>query len=302
MYFRNSGPFFIISLIIFVILSLAALLSNGFADYRYEGTIAVPASTIRFLQENEVSYDIKGAKDDLIEISCKFTAYKEQPLFKSILVEKWERNFWNSWNPQYTSGAWLCIFITLLFLCLFVTAVAIEIHDLRVRHNIRQKDNVRFKSVSPESKYSPVILSALGVPPEDVYGVVAYREWSYYGGFLHSVGVDYEWTKSIEKCDLSRGTYGGLHAYKINSIGINTTKLVTGLVELRGKVIEHSDGVLRAEWARILVLFCHNNNTCNLLSGIYGVPTMNVKEKELLLNQDWINKIKEGRQWVLTQI
>ncbi len=156
-------------------------------------------------------------------------------------------------------------------------------------------------------KTIPIVLDTLPPLPHDIHGIIAQRHWSYNykSGYLDSVGMDYTWKSSIETSASIHGNmYGGIHAYKINSLQTKrmvslTSTYIGGLVELRGKVVEHSDSVLRAEWARILFLICPDA-LCIHLSKLYGVPV--IKGNGIFLDQEWVNKINEGYKWVQTQI
>ncbi len=110
--------------------------------------------------------------------------------------------------------------------------------------------------------------------PDDIYGILGLRSWSVKGGskYLHSLMVGHEWTRAIQKTEKPTTLPGrhGFYAYKLSpQLDINdfystlaTSRLfpnarilVHGLVELRGRVIEHIDGVIRGEWCRILCFF-----------------------------------------------
>lgn len=110
--------------------------------------------------------------------------------------------------------------------------------------------------------------------PDDIYGILGLRSWNVNGEgkYLHSLFADHEWTGTIQQAEKPTTLPGehGFYAYRLSSrLSISdfystlfTSALfpgariqVHGLVELRGRVIEHIDGVIRGEWCRILCFF-----------------------------------------------
>lgn len=347
-WFQNNSDYFFFAVIIMLSVFGTEAMTAGMYDYAYKGTALVspPVNS-----QYERYANVIGAEGDKIQISCDFTDSKEHSELSSILIKKWEYNFWNGWNPEYSEGsAYAFYFFSLIVFVLLVIGVIKETKDQlafnkeQLAFNIKL-NNSRSISAIPVSlsqstafnsgvaayysqksssfasqlvsvdgwmkvndliAYSKLaavspILDVLPSPPTDIHGVIAYRRWNYSGGYLKSIGWTYQWKNKIEKTDpLHSNMYGGLHAYKINDILIRRTN-VTGLVEMRGKVIEHSDGVLRSEWARILVLLCSGRDTCDILSKIYDVSAIVAKEG-VYLTQEWMNKIQEGYRWVQVQL
>ena len=78
---------------------------------------------------------------------------------------------------------------------------------------------------------------------------------------------------------------------------------VSGLLELRGRILEHTDGVVKAEWARIICVFLQaNENTETVYSGLsqtYPTVPMYVLHKEqiaeILLRVTMMQSVKEER-------
>ncbi|MFH0846699.1 MAG: hypothetical protein V1894_01390 [Chloroflexota bacterium] len=110
--------------------------------------------------------------------------------------------------------------------------------------------------------------------PDDIYGIMGLRSWNVKDGksCLQSLMVEHEWTQAVEKGEKPTTLPGqhGFYAYRLTgelnasdfrstltrSALFPTTRIqVHGLVELRGKVIEHAQGVVRGEWCRILCFF-----------------------------------------------
>ena len=102
-----------------------------------------------------------------------------------------------------------------------------------------------------------------------VRGTIAVRDWLERDGKLYSWGVgDSIWTNPMQ-ADLvpSKDNDHGLYARVPNKHHAGTK--IVGLVEFRGKILEHSDGILRGEWAKILCVFCHNEYDYNVISESY---------------------------------
>lgn len=107
----------------------------------------------------------------------------------------------------------------------------------------------------------------------NVFGMVAFRVWKYHpttedlgSAFI----MDYHWKSTSISDEPPTGENSkGLHFISLTALNLlsgmkNYFSLgkddVCGLAELRGDIIEHEDGVLRAEWARILYLFITSDN------------------------------------------
>lgn len=100
--------------------------------------------------------------------------------------------------------------------------------------------------------------------PVDDY--VAFRSWTVNaGGWLQGVGAgsSYEWREfNVADRVPTRWNQNGLYSYRIDPQSLITGGLgnhfngkCVGLVSVSGKVLEHDDGVIRAEVARILCLW-----------------------------------------------
>jgi len=102
-----------------------------------------------------------------------------------------------------------------------------------------------------------------------VEGMVAFRTWdvseSEDGLFLRSTSMGSVWESQMiaDKIPTAQNS-SGLYCVKLDPLGLMTKASyyldgVCGLVELRGKVLEHTDSVVRAEWARIICVFIQPN-------------------------------------------
>lgn len=94
--------------------------------------------------------------------------------------------------------------------------------------------------------------------------LVSFRQWNVASdGYLHGIGVGshYAW-KEINFADRVPANHNdhGMYSIRLDPNGLLTNAGsymgdYCGLLELRGTIIEHDDGVLRAEWARILCIW-----------------------------------------------
>lgn len=142
-----------------------------------------------------------------------------------------------------------------------------------------------------------VVASLPNLDFSGVEGMIAFRTWnitrrnrvsSYLQGtggsglFLGSTAMSSVWS-SIMIADRipAEGNDSGLYCIKLDPLGLITKAAsylgeVCGLLELRGKVLEHTDGVVRAEWARIICVFIQaNEKTENVYSELQqSYPTV----------------------------
>ena len=110
----------------------------------------------------------------------------------------------------------------------------------------------------------------------NVEGLVAFRQWGVENGELCSTSLRSAW-KSVMFADRvpTPDNTHGLYCIKLSPFGFMSPLRsyidgVCGLIELRGKIVEHYDGVMRAEWARILCVFW-----CSCNANVYsGVPAL----------------------------
>lgn len=111
-----------------------------------------------------------------------------------------------------------------------------------------------------------LICEGLVLPPISRSDFVAFRSWDVSeGGRLHGVGVGsgYEWCEvNISDIVPTEWNQSGLHAYRVDpeclivgGVGGHIGSKCCGLVALGGDVVEHADGVFRAEYARLLCLW-----------------------------------------------
>ena len=146
--------------------------------------------------------------------------------------------------------------------------VNLDIHFQRLERRV--VDAVKFE----HSLASPL------PPPIDRHnlkGILAYRAWdmkikgSLSPSILHS---DIAWSKEVAFADQPphSSNHHGLHATRLENWENNRySNFVSGIVDLYGKVVEHEDGVLRAECARIACLFITITNQNQLILLITGV-------------------------------
>lgn len=119
-------------------------------------------------------------------------------------------------------------------------------------------------------------------PPVDRFrlrGILAYRAWQMEVRGVLSPAIMWQgsdaWAHEVAFAHKIPDRYNrlGLHATRIEMWQKNSySDYVSGLVDLYGRVVEHEDGVMRAECARIITLFLHitdNNQVQSLVTGAY---------------------------------
>jgi len=138
-------------------------------------------------------------------------------------------------------------------------------------------------------------LVVAGVPNIDLSGVggmIAFRTWNVKTNFdvrtgaaklfLGSTAMSSVWmSQMIADRIPTEDNVHGLYCVRLDPLGLMTRASyylgdVCGLLELRGKVLEHTDGVVRAEWARIMCVFIQaGEKTENVYSGLHqSYPTV----------------------------
>lgn len=107
---------------------------------------------------------------------------------------------------------------------------------------------------------------------EDTHGIIAWRAWIMDRGSLRSWFISsYKWEGLTQYMpNKNFESPSGFHAYALSRVVFErhvgfwcyldsafdrgSYATVVGIVELRGKIYEHEDGVIRAEWLRMLSL------------------------------------------------
>jgi hypothetical protein len=126
-------------------------------------------------------------------------------------------------------------------------------------------------------KFDPLVADSITLPVE-LYGIVAIRKWKLQPGmFLDSLVWPRRYSSSFvwanEQPD--PGNRNGVYACQLLDYDKITSDFsggeVIGIVELTGRVIEHSDGIYRAECCRVLQFLAHSY-LAERLSKVYGVP------------------------------
>jgi hypothetical protein len=107
--------------------------------------------------------------------------------------------------------------------------------------------------------------------------MLAYRAWnlSITGTLKPSIVGGFEW-KEVSFADYvpTPTNSHGLHATRIEQAFNNSyTDLACGLVDAYGKVVEHSNGVIRAECARVLAILINISSSTTMyypmVAGLY---------------------------------
>jgi hypothetical protein len=143
-----------------------------------------------------------------------------------------------------------------------------------------------------------VVSTVLPVPSLDPSDYIAFREWTVNEtGCLYGAGYGshYRWKAFNVASAVPRlSNEVGLYAVRIDAqsmvtggIGCHFNGKAAGLVALSGDVIEHDDGVLRAECARILCIWYIPGNTVEayndvpMLMVVYPTTPLYVTTKQL---------------------
>ncbi len=114
----------------------------------------------------------------------------------------------------------------------------------------------------------PVVRGLPDVPR--VRGIVAFRVWHCDDLGLRSTSLHHHW-KALNFADRvpERSNHSGFYCIKLTGLGVLTSgagyfgigrQSASGFVELRGKIVEHTDGVMRAEVAKLMCLFVTSEN------------------------------------------
>jgi len=148
--------------------------------------------------------------------------------------------------------------------------INLDIHFHRLQYRMNQAVPLSQSLVAP-------------LPPPinrfKVKGILAYRAWKMdiKGSLSPSIIRNADtWENEVAFADQPPTTYNqyGLHATRIEYWNRNSynTQGLSGIVDLFGKVVEHSDGVMRAECARVKTIFIlvdSTNELVNLITGVY---------------------------------
>ena len=162
-------------------------------------------------------------------------------------------------------------------------------HEEEIRAREREEERIRYEEarrLEEEKlfKFRHSLVTA-GIPDidfSDVEGLVAFRTWDVRDDKLGSTAMRSVWNSQMIADRIpTPNNNNGLYCVKLDPLGLMTRASyylgeVCGLLELRGKVLEHTDGVVRAEWARIMCVFIQaNENTENNYQGLcYSYPTV----------------------------
>jgi len=136
------------------------------------------------------------------------------------------------------------------------------------------------KSLTNSVKFKNSLTSP--IPPaidrKKYNGLIAYRAWnfSFKGKLSPSIisGAD-TWAHAVAFSDKLPKEYNnhGLHATRLEAWRDNQyDNFISGLVSLHGTILEHADGILRAEYAQIACIFINitsDSEEVLLLTGAY---------------------------------
>jgi hypothetical protein len=126
-------------------------------------------------------------------------------------------------------------------------------------------------------RFEPNVTAGVRLP-RDLHGIVAVRQWRLMPD-LRLAARFYEvqyasnviWSDTVPAADNTNGIYAHVSpAFHLATSDFGPQKAL-GVVELSGRIIEHTNGVLRAECCRVLTFLVHTA-LASRLSQIYGVP------------------------------
>ncbi len=161
----------------------------------------------------------------------------------------------------------------------------------------------------------PVVVGLPNIDMSRVHGMVAYRVWNWDTVGLRSTARGYHW-KEMNFADRVPEPHNqsGFYSVKLTGLGVLTSgasyfgigrQSVSGFVELLGRVEEHSDGILRAEVARLVCLFVTSENesidsVVPRLHELYPTTPVFVLNPEQLADvvmREVLRQRFEGRDW-----
>ena len=100
---------------------------------------------------------------------------------------------------------------------------------------------------------------------KDIYGLISWRAWRYADQFLWGTGNGggYRW-QSTNKNDIkpSEANDVGFYSYELGSGAPDSN--YAGLIENRGKILCHTDNIIRSEGARILFLYAPDKDMATI--------------------------------------
>ena len=149
------------------------------------------------------------------------------------------------------------------------------------------------------AKYAPQFLTRL-VLPGTIKGLVGIREWDWVDNLLTSRNNKYIWVSSKMTADKipAENNLNGIYAHRLGSL-VPTWPHHLGIVEMLGHIEVHSDGIIRAEQCKILVIIVNwgRKGWGKEISSRYNIPVYisNFPEqafREWLLGSDgikWLN-------------
>lgn len=164
-------------------------------------------------------------------------------------------------------------------------------------------DNLK-QNIDLPKLYQPQIITELTLP-NDITGIVATRLWHMNtDNSLHSISIGYSYINSVIISDVipsdtnKSGFYANKLGYGSDSITFLNTPLssyIFGLVEMSGKFIEHTDGIIRAERMRMLLLISNVSlKDRQDISSIYGVPILQLNYEQYM---NWLYS-NDGIKWL----
>jgi hypothetical protein len=145
-------------------------------------------------------------------------------------------------------------------------------------------------------RYKPQVISDIALP-DDVSGLVGIRSFTRLRGILGSAGFGFKiWdSKNMQADELPlQNNKHGLYGILLGC-GYSENFLI-GIVSFSGTVRTHADGVVRAEYCRILTVICKSQKIAEVVSAYYGVPTV-IGKKPNQTYERWLVS-EDGIKWL----
>jgi hypothetical protein len=158
--------------------------------------------------------------------------------------------------------------------------------------------NIKAKLLPPAFSPLPVVHS-LDVLDK---GVISYRNWALKDNKLCSLSSDTEWGRKLYADEKpSSDNTNGIYSYKLrNHMLVCETcgeqkyigeEDVFGFIDCRGHIVEHSDGVIRSEYAEIIKLFYSHPPSYDsvLLSEVRGEAISSLWSFKRIVCENFLN-------------
>ena len=135
-------------------------------------------------------------------------------------------------------------------------------------------------------------------------GIIAIRSWNINGDCLSSTATGEPWQQSTKYADSipSHVNQNGIYCYPIDQYRKVNHAVVRGVVEIGGKLVEHTDNIIRAEKCRILRLFVPIEFISEALANRYGDVAIIGTNNPAKALEEWAKSKEAKRAEVHNQV